>query len=476
MQISRLFLFVLPIAAGRPGVAQGPPTPPPHLPGFVAKPPAWLVADSPFDMVKFFQAPPPNQNAAPVYLDALLEFSPETASCFTEGPETTRRKAVAQARADRWKAINAQIEADPGSVSDAEIDAHLKEYEVGFARLAEAQHRPRCMFQPGISIESLLPHAQAARQVVRVVSLRVRRDVARGDRDRPIRDMATVLRLCRDLQPRGPSICHLVSLAMENILESQVIPLYLTLNGLTAADCDRLIKLLAAHEAAESNVYEEALRGEYVLWRSVANDCFGKADDRGIPAAELRLRTLSAISDGFTPEQLQALSTNLDRAGDAGYASVLAELNRYYRAQTEARSRLAYSARSGRAEVFFEGWKQQMAARPALVIPALVVPVSGSLDLTVTRLEAIRRGTTGLVALKRWRITRKGNPPDLASLFRAAGIAKVPTDPFDSRPFKLATVDGQPVIYSIGKDGKDDGGRVDWDSTKRPGDVLFRLK
>jgi hypothetical protein len=34
---------------------------------------------------------------------------------------------------------------------------------------------------------------------------------------------------------------------------------------------------------------------------------------------------------------------------------------------------------------------------------------------------------------------------------------------------------GEPVVYSVGKDGRDDGGRVDSDFDQKPGDHTFRL-
>jgi hypothetical protein len=49
----------------------------PRLPGAVTKAPAWLAADAPFDLAKFFQPVPRDQIAAPLYLDALFEFGSE---------------------------------------------------------------------------------------------------------------------------------------------------------------------------------------------------------------------------------------------------------------------------------------------------------------------------------------------------------------------------------------------------------------
>src|SRR5262249_23202808 len=149
----------------------------PRLPGAIEKAPEWLKTGEPFDVDAFLRLPPEAENAAPLYLDALLEFSPVVANCFPNGAETARRKRVATARERR----DQEIAADPNSVPAKQLDAFLAEHELGFRKLAEAQRRPRCAFATGYTFESLLPHAQSARQVVRIVQLRARRDRQRGE-------------------------------------------------------------------------------------------------------------------------------------------------------------------------------------------------------------------------------------------------------------------------------------------------------
>jgi hypothetical protein len=42
-------------------------------------------------------------------------------------------------------------------------------------------------------------------------------------------------------------------------------------------------------------------------------------------------------------------------------------------------------------------------------------------------------------------------------------------------PIRFAVVDGQPTVYSLGHDGKDDGGKAESVGAPNPGDVLLRL-
>ncbi len=53
-------------------------------------------------------------------------------------------------------------------------------------------------------------------------------------------------------------------------------------------------------------------------------------------------------------------------------------------------------------------------------------------------------------------------------------IASVPLDPFDGKPIRLKQTESELVIYSIGPDGIDDGGkRIDPQTQK--GDITFEL-
>lgn len=70
----------------------------------------------------------------------------------------------------------------------------------------------------------------------------------------------------------------------------------------------------------------------------------------------------------------------------------------------------------------------------------------------------------------------RGAPTDMASLIAAAGLKVIPTDPYDGKKMKLANLSGEPIIYAVGSDGKDDGGQKDSNRDSLPtGDVIYRL-
>jgi hypothetical protein len=84
--------------------------------------------------------------------------------------------------------------------------------------------------------------------------------------------------------------------------------------------------------------------------------------------------------------------------------------------------------------------------------------------------------TECLVAVRRGQLAHRELPRDVKSAIQGSPLNAVPVDPYDGKPMRLALLHGQPVVYSVGRDGKDDGGQVDSDRDPRPsGDLIYRL-
>ena len=168
----------------------------------------------------------------------------------------------------RYGVLDTAIREDASAVTAEAIDEVIALFDAGFRKLAEAQRRDRCVFETGLGVEvGVYYHSQAARQVARVASLRVRRAVERGDFDAAIRDVEMVLRMVRDLQPRGNMIAELVAAAITQVVCLDLVKTILADPGLRVEHCDRLLKVLLGHEAAAIDGYSEALRAEYLIGR-----------------------------------------------------------------------------------------------------------------------------------------------------------------------------------------------------------------
>jgi hypothetical protein len=94
----------------------------------------------------------------------------------------------------------------------------------------------------------------------------------------------------------------------------------------------------------------------------------------------------------------------------------------------------------------------------------------------VVRHQAHLAGVECLTAVRRYALRHGSLPENLEVATREAGLKAVPTDPYSGGPMHYKVIDGKPVVYSVGSDGKDDGGTVDWEYGKKPGDFIFRIR
>ena len=89
------------------------------------------------------------------------------------------------------------------------------------------------------------------------------------------------------------------------------------------------------------------------------------------------------------------------------------------------------------------------------------------------RREALFRGAIVAVAAERFRL-RNGRWPLEAKEIDAALAGALPTDPFDGSPLRFRRLDDGLVVYSIGANGRDDGGNLGDRGLDAP-DFGFRL-
>lgn len=103
-----------------------------------------------------------------------------------------------------------------------------------------------------------------------------------------------------------------------------------------------------------------------------------------------------------------------------------------------------------------------------LILPAMTAAVKSS-----ARTEAHRDLARCLVAAERYRLANDQPPTSLQQLVPQY-LPAVPNDPFDGKPLRMVRRGDELVFYSIGEDGKDDGGQ-EMNGENRP-DMVVRLR
>jgi hypothetical protein len=99
-----------------------------------------------------------------------------------------------------------------------------------------------------------------------------------------------------------------------------------------------------------------------------------------------------------------------------------------------------------------------LAGQPPLV--RLLAPTVSKTAEAHRRGQAEVRCALVMLAVERYRLKHQHWPDTLDALVAEKLLARVPTDPFDGAPLRFVHVHDGVVIYSVGPDGKDDGGKI----------------
>jgi len=460
----------------------------PRLKGATSEPPKEAVTGAPLDVARLLRVPPRDRNAAPLYLDALFEFGPDVAGAFPEGPERDRRKAQAAERARKFFEVFQAFHKDAKAVPGAAVDAVVSQYREGFRKLAEAQKRDRCVFETGLGFTATLPHVQEARQVARVAAMKARRELDAGQVDAAIADLKMTLCLARDLQPRGYMISQLAAVAMNSAALHDIAMPILAAPGLTAGQTERLLAVLADHEARSIDAYTESLGMEYLSVRVTLLDLIRHQDklakEMGLAPGESVVRSMfnvtSKLDEGKGQPQVNVApggptfpedaDTLMTRVTPEELNRAVGRINAFYAELLALKGKPALERLAGLPDAgkFFEG------DAVLDVVTREMQPATAAVVQALARGAATVRAAECLAAVRFWQLNHNGDfPPDLAVAF--GGFKPVPADPYDGKPMRMVAVDGAPVVYSIGKDGKDDGGKVDSENDRKPGDLVYRL-
>jgi hypothetical protein len=125
----------------------------------------------------------------------------------------------------------------------------------------------------------------------------------------------------------------------------------------------------------------------------------------------------------------------------------------------------------------FEELKATRKDQP-LLVRVLTRDLSGASRLLLGHrlTHTLLRCAAVAVAAERYRRDKGHWPNTLAVLQETGYLRAVPADLFDGRPLRWRRLDDGAVVYSVGPDGQDNGGKLDLTNPEAPGtDLGFRL-
>ncbi len=249
--------------SGSPAPQAPPPPPGASTANGSATLPTWVGQSStePFSVQAFLtQRAGPTENAASLYPVGLAMISRDMG-----GP------SAAQLDSRIASLSNLQALA-AGQVASAEIRQLVASASPAMKKIDEAQSKLQCVFPTELTVDAQLPHAMAARTLARLTCLELADARNSGDFDQAEAAIRRCLRLSRDLRPRGPMVCQIVSMAIDGVVLGAIEQITLRDPKLTTAQCDRILALLVEHQQLGVDPFAEGLRMDYIMSRNSIHD------------------------------------------------------------------------------------------------------------------------------------------------------------------------------------------------------------
>jgi hypothetical protein len=329
------------------------------------------------------------------------------------------------------------------------------------AQAREAIKLPRCRYPMDLSwgAGTLLPH------LAKLKLLSILADYQTlVDTNHCADGISTIISMARTLDAEPVIISKLVRVAMLNIA---VMALEHRLNaeGLDEAELTRLTQLFA--EAARTNQMANGLIGERAMYI------------RYFRMSYAEIKKLANVGDENSSEQ-----TGPPLPGPQPFifrATGFFERDlRFYLQGMETNISLAsifpknISTITNVQEQISQTCRQNYFILSSLLLPAL----GNTIFKEANNLALIRSAQTSL-AIERFRLAHGKLPEKLDELIPQF-LSAVPLDPFDGQLLRYHRLAKGYVIYSVGRDGHDDGGRekpADWKSSdKSTYDITFTVE
>lgn len=336
----------------------------------------------------------------------------------------------------------------------------LTRFDAELAELHATTTRPRTRFNMKLTedgVSTLIPHLAAVKSLVTAAALRSVASVAAGRTNEAFTDAMLALRLSDTLEGEPLLISHLVRLASHTIV------------------LRTLWEGLADHRWSDAQLahwHAELPRRNFTveLRHAMAGErAFGNRAVEFVRRRPEMLDSLGTIGDGetsiattlfgkflaqLTPRGwLCAEQINYNRMFDDYFVAALPhDAGRFDAAHMQSKS-AAMMNEIGRNK---QGLKATLRHR---VLSHMLLPALSGVLSKACRAQTFTQLAIAVCALERHRLARGSYPGSLAAL--APEFGPLPADPMSGQPFRYErTADGRFRLWSVGWNGKDDGGTV----------------
>jgi hypothetical protein len=393
-------------------------------------------AGEPFTLTEIEPPPvPPSENAAPSYNQAVQKLEKEKLREDTKGGILPTDKELQAARG--W------IEAN----------------EECLKYLDRAIEHPKCRFDLDYArgFAMLIDPQMEMRELAELKAVRAVLFCLRGDTEKAVKDLEGGLVLARHLNEEPLLISFLLRLGRIKIATNALEKCLRVRKG----GASHFVKLLPALEKMElSASLKKAQMGE----RAIGIDVFDQLREGHITLLDVSGGTCSAPSPRSIPETIghYVYRKFLLSSDELAYLRIMARtIEIADRPYVEIEKKLKPLER-----------EVQLLARQRHITSSFLLSGIVMSKVKATSRRA-RLDLARLAILAECYKEKTNRYPDRLDALVGEGLAEVPKDPFSSKPYRYKRRGDGRILYSVGENGIDDGGRPG--QTDSEGDLVWTL-
>ncbi|MEM9882316.1 MAG: hypothetical protein AAF800_05320 [Planctomycetota bacterium] len=313
----------------------------------------------------------------------------------------------------------------------------------------------------------LLPQLGHSRRLARTWHARAMMHLGAGNPDAAWADAMAAYRMARHVR-RGVLIDHLVGISIEALAHGTTEEV-LAAAEIDAARARRMLRdlegLPPVRPVAETFVYHERFSSldavyfamtqpeRFNAWDGARIAAAGQMPGFGIVDLNFVLRRFNRHFDAFEASCRLVSPSERREAFDAIVQQLEADQRGLQRWMTDP---MTYVVLTQAPQPIA---RRLVSETVADLLTDILLPALSAATRTETKVNQITAITPALVAMAGYRAERGEYPGTLDALV-PAWLDAVPIDVYTGEPVRYKIEEGRPVVYSVGPDGEDDGGRV----------------
>jgi hypothetical protein len=382
------------------------------------------------------------ENSALV-LARVIELMPQEWPSLAEpgaGDATAAQTTVKDAY-DQLQKLNANVRPDRTVIGilRAELTAHGAALAVARTVAGYKKGRHELVLAP-ILIETPLQETQATRKVARLLAADASLRAEDGELDAALESCRAILGTARSIGDEPLLISAMVRIAIDSLAMSSIQRVLAQGEPSDAALAQ--LEALIIDELAQP-ILLTAANGE----RAMLDELIHRVEEGKVPLSALMnggtaFRMISNVTGGFNGQRALALEWMNDAVAIA-------------RQPVSEQPALATAW-----ETRISDFKRRRFTQFSAVLPLILTPAISAASSAFQRSQAELGVTAILIAAERQR-RRSGKWPASIDEIDRGILPQAPADPFTGEPFHIEHQSGQLVIYTFGRNSKDDHGNDD---------------